>query len=490
MKRTLVRDHLPRLLLLLLLLVLLPACGEEETPAAPAPEPSTGPAPPSLGGGIQINEDDHDRYARWVAATGMDSIQVTAYSRQARWDTAELSYEPEDAEHLVTEIRAAKAAGLKVLFVLRTYLEHAEPANRHMWHGMIHPPDDELDLWFERYTAFAAWGADLATREGIDLLVVGNELNSMTSTTQLVELPDLLAYQLDPERTAKVRGDLVSCAGTVDDRHLQESLSWLDGHQYPDLDAALRSEESTRRTWAGRVAEQRDGVPDLDAMNARRARLERGWRAVIAEVRGRYTGPIAYGANFDQYDQVGFWDAVDALGVTSYFPLSRWGVTGDEQRRQLRRGWERVAADLGAVAAAARPADPLPVYLLELGWTRRAGTTVRPWSYDRVEVLETAGSVLRGAAPPLTCVHWATQAEDQGERERAMEALAELVRDGGFDELRGFSLWKITTNAQHREEEPFAIVLPPPATPGQPATKHLSDYEMVRIAGELSGLLQ
>lgn len=46
------------------------------------------------------------------------------------------------------------------------------------------------------------------------------------------------------------------------------------------------------------------------------------WRRVLAVARQRFGGPVTYGANWDALDGVGFWDAVDVVGVSAYFPLS------------------------------------------------------------------------------------------------------------------------------------------------------------------------
>ena len=221
-------------------------------------------------------------------------------------------------------------------------------------------------------------------------------------------------------------------------------------------------------------------------LEARGRALEAHWRALIADVGTVYDGPITYGANFDQFQRVGFWDALDAVGVTSYFPLSRWGEDDAARPASLRASWEGVATRLEAVATI-EGREPLPVYLLELGWTRLAGSTVRPWSYDRVEVLETVGEVEPGAAPNLTCVHWATQPEAPMERVQALAALADLVADGGFPSLRGFSLWKLTTRDYHREGERFAVLLPAPVWSNTPDG---SDNAMLREAARLGRLLR
>ncbi len=46
------------------------------------------------------------------------------------------------------------------------------------------------------------------------------------------------------------------------------------------------------------------------------------WREVIGGVRSRFGGPITYAANWDSYDKIHFWDALDYAGVDAYFPLT------------------------------------------------------------------------------------------------------------------------------------------------------------------------
>lgn len=402
---------------------------------------------PPVFGGIQVHELDHDRWIEAVGAAGLGSIQVTLYARQQAWDSAELYWDAE-APAVRAEIRAAERAGLRTVLVMRVALEHGLAENRHLWHGMIWPAEDQLRAWMERYRRFVLQGARLAAEEGVDLFVVGNELNSLTSTRPVQALPDLYRYLLDPVRVADVRRTLVACADRVRSSGGGEDLVHLDGGRYADLGSMLRGEEAARRRWVLAVAGGRSTDPGQ--LNRRRTRLEAYWRQLVSEVRREYPGPVSYGANFDQYAEVGFWDALDTVAVTGYFPLGRYGLSGEARIDRLRNSWRDVAADLEAVAG------ERPVVLLELGWTRKAGSTVRPYSYDRVEVLERP----EGADPALECVHWASQPLAPEERVDAMAALADVVEAGAFPSLRGFTLWKLTTRPEHRAIEPFAIVLP------------------------------
>lgn len=371
------------------------------------------PVPP-LFGGVHVNEADHDAWAVAVRAAGLDSVQVSLYARQRAWDGAGLTWE-RDSPWVVSELRAARRAGLRTVLVLRLALEHGLPENRHLWHGMIWPRDDAVGAWFERYREFARQAAAMAAREGVDLLAIGNELSSLTSTTPVAAAPDLYAYFMDAGRVGAVNAALQRCADAVEQAGGGDDLRHLDGGHYPTLAAMLAGEAATRQSWA-RVVVGEDAA-SLASFNRRRQRHEQAWRHVIADVRELYDGPVTYGANFDQYAEVGFWDALDAVGVNAYFPLGLYGLEPPARLRRLQTAWTDVARNLESAAGG------LPVVFLELGWTRRSGATVRPYSYDRVEVLETAP-----AGDQLSCVHWSTQRHDAGERVDAMRALAATVR--------------------------------------------------------------
>lgn len=418
-------------------------------PAAPASQQAD--RIPTFFAGIQVNEPNHDLWAAALVEAGFDAVQVTLYARQQSWDGATLYWDRE-APWVVSEIRAARRAGLRVILVMRVALEHGLPENRHLWHGMIWPREALVADWFAAYGDFVRWGAALADDEHVDLFAIGNELNSMTSTRQVAAIPDLYAYYLDPERVAAVNARLVGCADAVLRDGGGEDLRQLDGGRYADLAAMLDAAAERQRDWASAVA------GSVDRLNRRAALHERYWRELIGAVRAMYDGPLTYGANFDQFARVAFWDALDVLSVNAYFPLSLYGSTRDERRSYMADRWQQIGAELTATA-------DLPLMMLELGWTRSAGATVRPYSYDHVEVLETSGS------DELTCVHWNSQPADAGERVDAMRALGDAVEAGAFPRLRGFTLWKMTTNPEHRAIEPFAVVLPSPRTAAGPQSE-------------------
>ncbi len=64
---------------------------------------------------------------------------------------------------------------------------------------------------------------------------------------------------------------------------------------------------------------------------------EKFWRQLAKDVRKIFPGAITYAANWDEYKDIRFWDAMDYIGLDAYFPLAQ-GKTPDV--KALKAGWE------------------------------------------------------------------------------------------------------------------------------------------------------
>ena len=51
---------------------------------------------------------------------------------------------------------------------------------------------------------------------------------------------------------------------------------------------------------------------------------ESHWRETIKEVRKHYFGPITYNCDKYQEDRLGWWDAVDVISASGYYPIGQW----------------------------------------------------------------------------------------------------------------------------------------------------------------------
>jgi hypothetical protein len=106
------------------------------------------------------------------------------------------------------------------------------------------------------------------------------------------------------------------------------------------------------------------------------SRHEEEWRKLIARARAIYKGPVTYGANFDEVFDVPFWDAVDWIGVSGYFPLV---PEATPTRAALVAAWQPI---LGRLEALSRK-HGRPVLFTEIGYRSADGAAWRQWELPR-----------------------------------------------------------------------------------------------------------
>jgi hypothetical protein len=278
-------------------------------------------------------------------------------------------------------------------------------------------------------------------------------MNSLASTVPIDAVPPLEAYYADREKVARERARLTAHAATVEKRHLT-TRGTEEG--WTGLDDFLDAESRVQADWARRVAFL-DAPDPVAAVNRRRALLAAGWREVIAVARERYAGTLTYAANFDQYEQVGFWESLDLIGINAYFPLRSRLLDqeeGSELEPLLRARWETLLRDIDRWRAAiGLPARR--VLFTELGYVARADSTLRPWASDGFAVLP--------APEGDRVVVWRDRPWDRTERAAAVRALYDAHLAVDDDLLAGILWWKLTTVADHESFEPFALVIGPEA---------------------------
>ncbi|MEU4095635.1 hypothetical protein [Streptomyces sp. NPDC026673] len=98
------------------------------------------------------------------------------------------------------------------------------------------------------------------------------------------------------------------------------------------------------------------------------------WRAVIRAVREAYAGPLVYAANYDEYERIPFWDALDLIGVDAYWPLAE-RPTADARR--LGAAWRPITRELAAYSAR----HHRRILFTEAGYVSQRGATTAPYSW-------------------------------------------------------------------------------------------------------------
>ena len=102
-------------------------------------------------------------------------------------------------------------------------------------------------------------------------------------------------------------------------------------------------------------------------------RYEAQWRTLISELRPQFSGTLTYSANWDRAHAVGFWDALDEVGLTAYFPLD--GGAGPPSAEMLAEAWRTPRAQIDALAQRVGK----PVLVTEIGYPSQRGAAKHPW---------------------------------------------------------------------------------------------------------------
>ncbi len=399
-------------------------------------------------GGIQVNEPDHDAWVQALAESGMNTVAVTVYAKQGDWDSTNLWWEEEEP-WVIAEARAARRRGLDVALVLRVALDHAFERNKFFWHGMIMPSSsDDLNEWFDRYSDYVLKWARIAEEEGIDVLAIGSELNSLTNTVSVDELPALEEYWSNEEKVERENARVLEHREAIEGKQI-----WVRGNEgYEGIEPYLDDRATAHAHWAEEVSFL-DATDPVARVNARRQLVAGRWTELIERVREVYRGPLTYAANFDQFESVSFWNKLDLIGINAYFPLRKRDLPDTSVRSRtslFKTRWTNILQTVDALRI--RQGVPAHrVLFTELGYTRRANSTIEPWAANGFSVLSSpSGSRL---------MIWEEQPDEPSERTEAVKGLYEANLAMGGDFLAGILYWKLSTEPAHLEVEPFVLII-------------------------------
>jgi len=101
------------------------------------------------------------------------------------------------------------------------------------------------------------------------------------------------------------------------------------------------------------------------------------WRELIKSVRKIYHGKVVYAANWDNYYNIKFWDALDYVGVDAYFPLSN---SKDATKSELDIAWKKVVKELSTFSNQQRK----KIIFTEYGYKSIHFSTWNQWEVENV----------------------------------------------------------------------------------------------------------
>ncbi len=156
---------------------------------------------------------------------------------------------------------------------------------------------------------------------------------------------------------------------------------WVSHGSWPG-DVEMKSEEDWARWWQGyrryvlhHAFLARWAGADLFSVGcelSKTVKREAEWRDLIAAVRLLYPGVVTYSGNwYGDLEGVHFWDALDVIGLDSYYPLS---ASPQATRADLDRGAREVAERF----ARAAQRTGKRVLLTEVGFAAHRGAWLAP----------------------------------------------------------------------------------------------------------------
>jgi hypothetical protein len=147
------------------------------------------------------------------------------------------------------------------------------------------------------------------------------------------------------------------------------------------------------------------------------------WSELIRSIREQFHGSLTYSSNWDEVEDVLFWDQLDWIGINAFYPLAS---AHDAPFAE----YEARARDVMKKLAETSALHQMPVVLMEIGYTTRANAAVEPWLWpdDMQNVII-----------------------DEHEQARALYAIGRAAADE--PSVRGFFVWRYYANLDDVSQE-------------------------------------
>ena len=111
-------------------------------------------------------------------------------------------------------------------------------------------------------------------------------------------------------------------------------------------------------------------------------RKEEQWRRTIDEIKKIYSGKLVYNTNHGKEEAAKWYDAIDFVGTSAYYPVAPLPGEGNEtpsvtSMEYMKGEWEKVACHLEGVSRRINK----PILFMEIGCRSAAGCASMPWDF-------------------------------------------------------------------------------------------------------------
>ncbi len=97
------------------------------------------------------------------------------------------------------------------------------------------------------------------------------------------------------------------------------------------------------------------------------------WASLANKVRSVYKGDITFNANWYEFDEISFWNSLDLISISAYFPVSEDKVPSV---KKAQKGWTESKKKIEALSNA----YDLPVFFAEFGYLSSEFAGKEPWN--------------------------------------------------------------------------------------------------------------
>lgn len=116
--------------------------------------------------------------------------------------------------------------------------------------------------------------------------------------------------------------------------------------------------------------------------------MEKHWRTMISEIRKIYKGSLVYNTNHGRENTIKWWDAVDVIGISAYYPVGTNNVAAalaedvnkinnQSSVEQMKKNWQPIKENLRKLSLKWNR----PILFAEIGVRSAKGSSAMPWEY-------------------------------------------------------------------------------------------------------------
>ncbi len=100
------------------------------------------------------------------------------------------------------------------------------------------------------------------------------------------------------------------------------------------------------------------------------------WKKLISDIRCKYIGELTYSSNWDSYGDITFWEELDYVGISSYFPLDDKATPSPNK---LKKSWKKYTAALEEFSEEKKK----KILFTEYGYLSVDGCAGKTWQLEK-----------------------------------------------------------------------------------------------------------